>query len=394
MRLLWVKTDYLHPTRRGGQIRTLEILKRLHRRHEVHYLTLDDGSEPEGPRRACEYSSVHFSVAHRAPDKRSLAFAWQLIEGLFTSLPVAVMRYRCGAMKRKLEELEAQRRYDAVVCDFLFPAPNLPALSDAILFQHNVEATIWRRRAQNAPTFLYRWYYRLQARRMSAYEGSVCRGVKRVVAVSAGDAAEIERVYGVRDVGYVPTGVDTDYFAPCGDAARKADIVFLGSMDWMPNIDGAEWFAREILPRIRQRHPQVTVALVGRTPSPQVIALGKRDPGMIVTGTVEDVRPWLRGALVSIVPLRIGGGTRLKIYEAMAAGVPVVSTSIGAEGLDVKQGDNILLADTADEFSAACCGLLEDEGARRQLSRAGRELAVSRCSWDAVTDRFEKFLFA
>ena len=391
MRVLWAKTDYLHPTHRGGQIRTLEILKRLHKRHEIHYVALYDGTEPEGPERAGEYSSRHFPVRHRAPDKRSLAFAGQLVAGLFDPLPVAVARYRCGAMKKQIEALRAQFQYDAVVCDFLFPAPNLAVLEDVLLFQHNVESMIWRRRTENAPTILHRLYEGLQARRMRVYEGSVCQAVRRVIGVSADDATQMQESYGVPDVGFVATGVDAGFFAPPEEAPHKADLVFLGSMDWMPNAEGATWFVKEILPRIRQTHPDATVALVGRKPTPQVTSLG-RQAGVIVTGTVDDVRPWLHGARVSIVPLRIGGGTRLKIYEAMAAGAPVVSTSIGAEGLGLRDGEQILLGDSPDQFAARCCEMLGNEDARRRLGAAGREHVVRCCSWDAVTDQFERFL--
>jgi glycosyltransferase involved in cell wall biosynthesis len=393
MKLLWVKTDFLHPTTRGGQIRTLEMLRRLHRRHQVDYLALDDGTQPEGPARAGEYCRHFESVVHRAPSKRSLAFAGQLAAGLVSPLPVAVSRWRSEGMRRRAEEMMRREKYDAVVCDFLFPAPNVPDLDRAVLFQHNVEAMIWRRHAEHGATPFHRAYFQLQARRMEAYEREVCRAVRRVVAVSAADARAMERDYGIAEVGDVPTGVDVDFFAPPEAAEPKADLVFLGSMDWMPNIDGATWFASEILPLLRRRHPECTVALVGRKPTPALTALAEKDPRLHVTGTVPDVRPWLHGSQVSIVPLRVGGGTRLKIYEAMAAGVPVVSTTIGAEGLDVADGETIRLADSAAAFAEACSELLTDAQRRRRMAAEARALVAGRYSWEAVTDVFERYLW-
>lgn len=393
MKLLWIKTDFLHPTTRGGQIRTLEMVKRLHRRHHLDYLAFDDPEQPEGPRRAPEYSAAHYAVPHHVPGKRSLAFVGQLVQGLVDPLPVAVLRYRSEQMRRRVEELSRRERYDAIVCDFLFPAPNCPDLSACVLFQHNVEAQIWRRHTEHAPTVAHRLYFASQARRMAAYEGEVCRGVRQVIAVSEGDARAMEKDYGLAKVGDVPTGVDVDFFAPPPQAPHKADLVFLGSMDWMPNIDGSVWFCQEILPRIRARRPECTVALVGRKPSAAVSALAEKDPRVIVTGTVDDVRPWLHGSPVSIVPLRIGGGTRLKIYEAMAAGVAVVSTTVGAEGLDVTDGETIRLADTPDAFAEACLQLLADDDGRARMARAGRELVADRYSWEAATDVMERWLW-
>ena len=369
------------------------MLRRLHRRHEVHYLTLDDGLQPEGPVRASEYCRHFESVPHHAPAKRSLAFAGQVAAGLISQLPVAVSRWRSEEMRRRAGEMCEREKYDAVVCDFLFPAPNVPGLERAVLFQHNVEAMIWRRHAEHGATPFHRAYFRLQARRMEEYERLVCRTVRRVVAVSENDARAMEREYGVVEVGSVPTGVDVDFFAPPDAAEEKTDLVFLGSMDWMPNIDGAVWFAAEVLPLLRRSHPECSVALVGRSPSATVTALAAKDPRICVTGTVPDVRPWLHEAKISIVPLRVGGGTRLKIYEAMAAGVPVVSTTIGAEGLDVVDGKTIRLADSAAAFADACADMLDSASARQCMAAAARTMVAERYSWEAVTDVFERYLW-
>ncbi|HZU27754.1 MAG TPA: glycosyltransferase [Bryobacteraceae bacterium] len=392
MKLLWVKSDFLHPPDRGGQIRTLETLKRLHRRHEVHYIGLKQPGEDEGPRRAGEYSSRWYAVEHVVPDKTSLAFAGQLARGLFDRVPVAVSRFRSRAMRRQLHALLARQKFDAVVCDFLFPAANIPDLAPVTLFQHNVEALIWQRRLAQANNPLQRAYIGLQARRMERFEREVCRSVGSIIAVSEQDAEIMRREYGAARVSAVPTGVDTDCFRRPEQVDAKTDLVFVGSMDWMPNIDGALWFANEVLPLIRKHVPECTLAVAGRRPAAEIQELARRDSGITVTGTIPDVRPWIWGARAAIVPLRIGGGTRIKIYEAMAAGTPVVSTTIGAEGLDVRNGDTILLADDAAGFADACISLLRRQEQAGRISGAARDLVSSRYSWDAVADAFEKLL--
>jgi hypothetical protein len=152
-----------------------------------------------------------------------------------------------------------QEKFDCVVCDFLFPTPNIPDLASCILFQHNVEASIWQRHVENVRTPA-RLYFQIQAKRMLAYEGQVCRTVKSIIAVSDVDAERMRNQYGAQRVSSVPTGVDVEYFAPPAEAPRTAELVFVGSMDWMPNIDGAQWFVREVLPVIRKRKPRCSVA--------------------------------------------------------------------------------------------------------------------------------------
>jgi glycosyltransferase involved in cell wall biosynthesis len=326
------------------------------------------------------------------PAKNTAAFGGQLLKGLVSPLPVAVSRYQSAAMKRKVEALSRQEKFDHVVCDFLFPAPNIPDLSTCVLFQHNVEAVIWKRHAENAPTPAHRWYFEMQARRMKAYESEVCGAVKSVVAVSGIDADRMRKDYRPRRVDAIPTGVDLEYFTPDRSAPRSSDLVFLGSMDWMPNIDGAEWFVREVLPLIRKRKPDCSVVLAGRTPTRAVLDLASGDAGIQATGTVPDVRPYLWGATVSIVPLRIGGGTRLKIFESMAARVPVVSTTIGAEGLPVEPGSQILIADDPASFAECCLKLMEDPAARARVAEAAWAMVASRFSWEAVACEFERLL--
>jgi len=240
--------------------------------------------------------------------------------------------------------------------------------------------------------FSTRWYLSSQARRMEAYEREVCRAAGYVIAVSETDKKQMCERYGVTRISHVSTGVNVDYFEPPSEPERKADLVFVGSMDWLPNVDAALFFVKGILPRIRERLPWCKVAIVGRKPDRSVAQLAKHDSSLIVTGTVPDVRPWLWGSLVSVVPLRIGGGTRLKIFEAMAARVPVVSTTIGAEGLPVISGTHLAIEDEPSRFAAACVELIEQEERRRRLTDKARQLVAARFSWDAVTREFEEIL--
>jgi len=392
MKILWVKSDFLHPTTRGGQIRTLEIVKRLHARHEVHYLAYEDPDQPEGLRRAGEYCARAYPVHHEVPPHSSLKFVGQLAANAFSSMPLAVSRYCSPAMRKQIATISRAVQFDSIVCDFVAMAPNFESLHNCVLFQHNVETMIWRRHAGNAPDPVRKLYFRSQAERMFSWERRMCLAAGRVVAVSPQDAAVMRDLFGVTKVFSISTGVDIEYFRRPPQVSPKADLVFLGSMDWMPNIDGVQYFVREILPLIRKRLPACKLAVVGRSPSAATLALAKRDSGIQITGTVADVRPWLWGSKVSIVPLRIGGGTRLKIYEAMAAGTATVSTSIGAEGLEVSHPANIRLADAPSDFAQQCIELLENTQGRDRLASEALDMVTARFSWDVVVAEFERLL--
>jgi len=394
MKILWVKTDFLHPTTRGGQIRTLELLRCLHRRHEIHYVAFHDPKEPEGLQRASEYCSKAYPIDFQLTDKSSPAFLVELMAGLFSSTPVTIQRCVSPAMRSQVEQLTREEHFDHVVCDFLSPAPNIPDLSSCVLFQHNVEAVIWKRRTEHASDAVRRFYLKQQADRMFRYEGDVSRTVRKVIAVSDSDATLIQNWYRIRRVEAVPTGVDAEYFKPGPPVPSAADLVFVGSMDWAPNIDGIDWFQREVLPLLLRRKPDCSIAIVGRKPPRTVQQLAEQYPGVQVTGTVPDVRPWLWGSKVSIVPLRIGGGTRLKIFEAMAAGIPVVSTAVGAEGLGARDGETIRIADSPEAFAESCVELLDDATERKRLSGQALQMITSLYSWDAVATAFENALNA
>lgn len=393
MKILWVKSDLLHPTTKGGHIRTLEMLKRIHQRHEVHYAGFENDPEGEGARRSGEYCSRLFRVPHSAPKRNSPGFAAQLAGGLFSRLPVAISRYRSAAMRRLLAEVIAKERYQSIVCDFITPAPNLPSIPSCVVFQHNVETMIWRRYSQNAPSLAAKLYLKLQAKRMFEFEREVCRAARHVIAVSNEDAHLMQEMFGLGEVSAIPTGVDVESFTPSGNRSRSG-LVFVGSMDWLPNVDGMRWFCGEVWPRIRREQQDCTLTIVGREPTREIKALAEQDTQIRVTGTVADVRPYLWDAAVSIVPLRIGGGTRLKIYEAMAARLPVVSTTIGAEGLEVDPPRDIRIADSATGFADQCIDLLTGRSVRESQADAAWNLVSTRFGWDNIARRFESILEA
>jgi polysaccharide biosynthesis protein PslH len=334
--------------------------------------------------------------------KGSLRFYAGVAAHLVDPLPYAVAKYRSRAYRHAVDLLLDRRGpdrggFDRVVCDFLVPAVNLgrPLPCPSILFTHNVEAEIWRRHAENAAGRLSQALYRQQWRRMQRFEGRTLARFDRILAVSEADDQTFRRLYGetgLPPIDVVATGVDTTFFTPTPEAfVRPKHLAFVGSMDWMPNEDAVLFFCREVLPRIRREAPDVTLSIIGRSPTAAVRRLA-HEAGIDITGTVDDVRAHLGPACATIVPLRVGGGTRLKIFEAMAAGKAVISTTIGAEGLPTESGRHLLIADGAEAFADAVLRVVREPDLRRRLEREARSLVTHHYDWSVAAAQLERSL--
>lgn len=399
MKLLWLNANLLLPLDKGGKLRTWHLMRHLAARHEITYLSFSDPTVEETGHRLgmLDVCARVETVPRTDPPKGTLRFYADAARYVMDPVPYGVAKYRSAAYRERLAQLVGGIRFDAVVCDFLVPIVNLPDRlpCPSILFTHNVESEIWRRHAANATRAIPRRLLRDQWRRMLRFEREALARFDLALAVSDADRDTFQRLYPdalPTPVQVIQTGVDTTYFAPDSSTApRPAHLVFTGSMDWLPNEDGMLYFVREILPRIREAEPDATLSIIGRAPTPAVRRLADI-AGVEVTGRVDDVRPHIAAGAVYVVPLRIGGGTRLKIFEAMSMGKAVVSTTIGAEGLPVTNGEDIAIANEPARFAQAVVGLIRDAEARQRLERAARRLVVEHYDWSAVAGGFEDAL--
>jgi sugar transferase (PEP-CTERM/EpsH1 system associated) len=399
VRILWLNAGLLLPLDKGGKLRTWHLMRHLARRHSITYVCFADPNEKKEHREGMvEVCNSLVTVPRSDPAKGSTAFYMDAVRHVVNALPYAVGKYQSDEYAGRVQYLLQHGRFDVMVADFLPPVANLPKSIPvpAVLFTHNVEAEIWRRHAENASNPLSRILLKQQWHRMLRFEREALTRFDLVLGVSDTDRETFARLYpGAlrRSVHVVQTGVDTAYFTPMPGQERPRHLVFTGSMDWLPNEDGMLYFVRDILPRIRATEPDVTLSIVGRTPTPAVERLAAEN-GIEVTGRVDDVRPHVAAAEVYIVPLRIGGGTRLKIFEAMSMAKAVVSTTIGAEGLPVTPGRDIVLADEPEAFADAVVQLIRDREKRQSIERAARDLVVQKYDWAAVSRDFEEALCA
>lgn len=392
MRILWVKAGKLLPVDTGGKIRSYNILIQLAKSHEVTLLSYYGGSKDSKYEADINQQLPGAQVIFTAAPESTIRQSIDYILRLPAAAPYAVAKFTHPPVKAAVAEALRERRFDVAVCDFLSASGNFPGQSKVpvVLFQHNVETSLWRRMADRETNPVRKLSYSIEAAKMSRYERSTLKKFGHVIAVSDHDRDQMIAMDGSCQISVVPTGVDTSRYQRVPPASGNPPVVvFTGSMDWEPNIDAMEYFCRDIWPTVLAAFPNARFEIVGRNPAPRVQQLAS--PSVIVTGTVPSVTDHLREATVVIVPLRIGGGTRLKIFEAMAMAKAMVSTSIGAEGLDVTHGRDLILADDPRSFSSGILQLLRDPSLRQRYEEAAAKLAAQ-YDWSHIARRFANVL--
>ena len=394
MRILWVKAGRLLPVDTGGKIRSYNILKHLATRHEMQLVSYFDGDPDPSYQDALRRefpNALGLWSGQRLQGAASKAL--QYLSCLPSAAPYTVRKYLVHEVTALVTKWLAEGRFDVAVCDFLAPAMNFPphSTTPVLLFQHNVESALWDRQARQERHVVRRVVFSLEASKMRRYETEALGRFERVIAVSEHDRAQFLAMAPSATVTVVPTGVDVHAFRPRSQSANSDSrvVLFLGSMDWRPNIDAVEWFCEAIWPRVRERVPDAIFRVVGRDPELRVRKLASAS--VEIVGRVPSVQEYLHRSAVVVVPLRVGGGTPLKIFEAMASARAVVSTRIGAEGLDVEDEANVLLRDDPAGFADAVVRVLQNPGERRRLELAALSLA-ERYDWANVAQQFEDVL--
>jgi sugar transferase (PEP-CTERM/EpsH1 system associated) len=393
MRLCWVKAGGFVPLDFGGRIRSFQMVKELARRHAVTVLTFYPAIENDAHGELAPLFEELITVPLQLPKQRSKGEYLDYLRLLPASHPYSMQKYYRPELRRAVAELFARKSFDAIICDFIYPAGILDwsAQTPIVLFTHNVEAEVWERQYRVSKNPLRKLTFWLECRRLTRVERYYAERAARVLAVSDSNRRFFGRyVGGAENLILMPTGVDTDYFRPTPESPEPRTLVFTGSMDWVPNHDAMNYFYREILPLIRAQEPDVETWMVGRNPTLALRRLVENDPKVHVTGRVDDVRPFMNRSSIYVLPMRTGSGTRLKVLEAMASGRAIVSTPIGAEGLPVAEGENILLAADPPNFAQAVVRLIRDTSLRQRLERNARALAERGLSWRAATDCLEE----
>jgi sugar transferase (PEP-CTERM/EpsH1 system associated) len=384
MRVLQFAPRVCWPLDTGAKLRNYHLARVLAERARVSLLAFSDHDQS-----LARLDDVYETVT---TVKRDSAYSvGKLVRGGLGQTPLPVLNYTTKAMNRGLQHLLTENDFDIIQVESIHLMSYLPIIRSArvrpkvVCDWHNIESELMRRYSEREPSRLRRIYASRTARLMSEFEKRALNEFDAHIVVSERDAERLRNLNHDAHISVIENGVDTAFFSEldAGGRSLARRIVFVGSMDYHANIEGAIRFANEVWPRLREGRPDLVFTIVGKDPSPEVRKLAQL-PGIEVTGTVDDVRPFYREAIAAVVPLNVGGGSRLKILEAMAARVPVVSTSLGAEGLDVQHDENILIADTAAQLSEAISSLVDNETLRRRLTAGGLALVSSRYDWSSL----------
>ena len=386
--LLFVSTRFLFPVDSGGKIRTTQVLRGL--KGSRYRLILASPATRELVEVYQDQLNTVCDEFHwwQMPERGPL-FDYTRLRHLIDSLPIPVVTDRHPGSSVVVSQLLANKPRVAVF-DFVH---SVVLASEAIecasvVFTHNVEAEIFRRHRDNAANPLYRFVWGNQYKKMRRFEQASLSQFDVVVAVAERDAQQFVDEYDLVEPIVIPTGVDLDFFEYC-EPNREHDVVFIGSMDWMANQEGMQFFMDSVWGRITKQVPDARMTVVGRSPPDRLVQQARRrNLNWRFTGFVDDIREYVRGAAVSVIPLRVGGGTRLKAFEAMAMGCPIVSTSIGMEGLPAIPDEHYLVADDPQDFADAVCHLLKDTGRRYAVAKQARKFVESGYSYRNAADAF------
>lgn len=389
--LLFVSPRFLFPLDSGGRIRTTEILRNM--KGGAFEITLATPATPdELTRHAGELEQVCDHLVSWAPTAPGPLAGVTRMRHIASSLPIPVATDRSAAASRVIAA-ELAKGYAVAVFDFIHAAvlaPDRFGDTASVMFTHNVEAEIFGRHAEVARDPLRGWVWNNQHRKMQRFEAATLKRFDRAVAVSDRDREIFARDYGVDHARTIPTGVNLDFFAYNAPPASD-ELVFIGSMDWLANIDAMEFMMDDIWSGVAARVPGARMKVVGKSP-PEGLVRRAKERGLAweFTGRVDDIRPHVAQAAACVIPIRVGGGTRIKAFESMAMGSPLISTTIGVEGLDVKPGVHYLRADTAQEFADAAVALLQDPALGRRLAESARAHVEANYSNAVVGRHFEQ----
>ncbi len=387
LRVLVMDEYFPYPPDSGKPIRTWNLLRRLATRHDITFLCHGHLT----PEQAAAAGSAGIKVVSvdAIPAEAGPALYAKLLWNLVSPYPYSVAKHHTARFRQKLRALLDGTSFDLVHCEWTPYARYLSGIGiPTLIATHNIESQIWARRAERASNLLARVFFSLQAAKMERFERRALSAASAVTGVSAADAAQAS-AWGAQHARVVDNGVDLQHFSPHEEGASER-AVFIGALEWFPNVDAVRFFVESIQPLLDQRLPQFRTKIIGRRApdSLQRFLAGRR--GIEFAGEVPDTRPHLAEAGIVIVPLRIGGGSRLKILEALAMGKAVVSTTIGAEGLAVTHDKDIILADTPEDFARAMAELSASAELRKKLGDEGRSLVERSYGWEALSAKAEQ----
>lgn len=395
LKVVFVDWDIAYPANSGKRLRTLNLMLQLAARHDVTYFSRGDGGSAEGQKAQCFLRShgIRAEFANAPlPAKSTVAYYGRLAANLYAAQPLAVAAHRSSKFVRALRDYAQSHDVDLWQLEWTPYIDMVQAvhLTRTLINAHNVDTLLWQRYLEAERNPLRRRLFESQCQKFERYERAAFNRATAVVAVSDEDAAIIRRKFGVQRVHVVDNGVDVAHYQAVCATRNPHELLFLGSMDWRPNVDAVRMLLAEILPRVLLREPATRLTIVGRKPPEWLIARCRRTPHVELQANVPDVRPYLARAGQMVVPLRLGSGSRLKILEALASGLPVVATSVAAEGLRLIPGRDVQIADDYDDMAAVIVHSIRQPSDAESIARHGQTLVAEQYCWEKLAADLEE----
>lgn len=393
MHVVIVDGDVSYPATSGKRLRTLNLMLQVAQRHRITYVgrcAADSEESRTAPVFLREHNIEPVLVHDPVPAKSGLPFYGRLFANLFSAWPYSVTSHQSEPMRRAVAEIAAKERVDVWQLEWTGYLPMIDAAipGPRVVIAHNVDTLIWQRYYENEKSFPRRAFLKTQWTKFRRFEEDAFRQATRVVAVSAEDAKLIREQFGQPNVDVVDNGIDRAFFENVRGQRAPARILFLGALDWRPNLDALDLLLDKIFPKVHAQEPGATLVIVGRHPPAALIERAKQSPGVELHANVADVRPFLGTSGIMAVPLRIGGGSRLKILEALACGLPVVSTRVGAEGLLIQPGVDYVQAEE-DAMANALVQAIRNPAAVQAQAEHGRKLVLETYDWSVLARKLE-----
>ena len=393
MNILFVTKELPYPVNNGHRVRSSHILKGLAKEHKIHLVCFGDQHTHKDQILAMQRFCASVTLVPENPNLAQWKKYFVAVVSLFSTLPYAVKLRSSKLMKDKVQNLLSTKNIELVIYDGIHMAWDLPSTPvRKVLSEHNVESTIIQRYYHVEPNIWKKVYAYIEWRKMRGFEQKTWKKFDWIFVCSHVDKKEVETRIGHSKVAIVANGVDIQYYSPKDIDIKEKSLIYTGLMSWRPNEDAVVYFLKEVYPLIKMEVRQVTFWVVGNNPTEAVKKFAEHDGSVAVTGYVDDVRQYVLQSEIFVVPLRIGSGTRLKILEAMAMGKPIVSTTIGCEGLEVTPGENITIADTPAEFARRIVELLKNPQLTRNIGLAARRLVQEKYTWERITENLNQLV--
>ncbi len=392
MNILFLSTENPYPPDHGHHLRTYYVLRHLAAQHKIFFAGFWQSEEELKHKAHLESLCASVDLLPIPGRAQKARYALRLLGNLFSSRPFTAQRYFRREAVARIRQIMQEHRIDLVHFDLMHLAPYLEFIGDtpSVLVNHNVESLRLERLAQVQKSFAARAYLDLQQGKMRRLEQDMCRRFTQLIAVSETDAEILRETCKVNNIEEIPNGVDADFFQRAGGETEPDSLVWTGGMGSPYNRDAVDYFLEDIFPKIYVQRPQIKVTIVGDSPSPTLQQYQARYPqNIFIAGYVDDVRPYMQRASIFIAPMRCGSGTKVKVINAMAMGKAIVSSSVGAEGIKVESGKDLIIAEAPQEFADQILRLLQDPARLRQLGENARQVVERYYDWRVIYKKMD-----